>query len=91
MPPVLRPISPQSLKECLERDGWRMLDEDQDNWLMVSSDPKAEPIVIPKKGRKVSVEIMSAAQHKARGKPLFRHLIDAVHREPLDLDATDEE
>jgi hypothetical protein len=62
MPPAVAPIPPGALKTILEMYGFVVIAEDGFNWVL--EDPKqadSEPIVIPKIGELVAVEVMMQA------------------------------
>jgi hypothetical protein len=59
MHPALAPIPPLALKEILVQYGFRILFEDEYNWILDEPDqPTIEPIVIPKIGEVVAVDVM---------------------------------
>jgi hypothetical protein len=60
---VPTPIPPKQLKRVLEMRGYILDNEDQWNWAMVKDN--GVPIIIPKDGDYVSVEIMMDALHKS--------------------------
>jgi hypothetical protein len=62
MAPAVAPIPPGALKTILELYGFKVSAEDDFNWVLV--DPKqtdSEPVVIPKIGDLVAVEVMMQA------------------------------
>jgi hypothetical protein len=59
MPPAVAPIPPWALKKILELRGFEVIADDDFNWAM--ADPKlpaSEPMIIPKTGDRVAVDIM---------------------------------
>ena len=57
--PAIAPIPPWALKGVLELFGYSLDHEDEYNWMLVSnSQPDAEPIVLPKIGDLVAVDVM---------------------------------
>ena len=59
MPAVLAPIPPLALKQILELYGFKLVSEDEYNWLL--ADPgqsTCEPIVLPKMGELVAIDVM---------------------------------
>lgn len=62
MPAVLAPIPPLALKQILELYGFKLLSEDDYNWLLTDpSQPNSEPIVLPKMGELVAIDVMMQA------------------------------
>lgn len=62
MPAVLAPIPPLALKQILELYGFKVLSEDDYNWLMADpNQPGVEPIVLPKMGELVAIDVMMQA------------------------------
>lgn len=61
---ILRPIPPEALKRALEAAGYKVVDEGQRNWVL-ARDKDPVPVIIPKDGDLVSVDIMQDAYHKA--------------------------
>ncbi len=74
---VIAGIPPQALKSVLERAGYRAIDEDELNWLMVK-DGVDEPFVVPKKGRVLGVDLMSKAHDLARRGKFSNDLLGEV-------------
>ena len=61
-------IPPKSLHDALVASGWHMIDETDNVWLMVDgTDPKAEPVPIPKHGDVVDPDVMDSVCHRAPG------------------------
>lgn len=89
---VIAGIPPEALKRVLERNGYRAIDEDELNWLMVKEGVD-EPMVVPKKGRVLGVDIMAKAHGLARQGKFSNDLLGEVsahtHR-PDTADADDE-
>jgi hypothetical protein len=62
MPPAVAPIPPGALKTILELYGFVVLAEDEFNWIISDPNPRdSEPIIVPKIGELVSVEVMMQA------------------------------
>src|SRR5437660_5072491 len=62
MPAVLAPIPPVALKQIIELYGFKLLSEDDYNWLLADpSQPNNEPIVLPKMGELVAIDVMMQA------------------------------
>lgn len=74
---VIAGIPPQSLKGVLERAGYKAIDEDELNWLMVKEGVD-EPFIVPKKGRVLGVDIMSKAHDLARRGKFSQDLLGEV-------------
>ena len=83
---VVRPLSPGGLRRALEAAGYQVIDEDEDgdNWLMANNESTI-PIVVPKRGRLVSVPVMESLYHLAPGE------IHAELQREAPQDADDEE
>jgi hypothetical protein len=60
---VPRPIPPKQLKRVLELRGYEVAAEDEWNWALAKD--KGIPIIIPKEGDYVAVEVMMNTLHKA--------------------------
>lgn len=88
MPPILAPLSPDALKDAFVATGWKVIDEDEYNWLLARGDSD-EPFVLPKKGARVSVPVMQAALAKGRGTPLTRALVERVAQQQKDAHVPD--
>jgi hypothetical protein len=59
MSPAIACIPPWALKAILELHGLRVVFEDEYNWMLESSNrTHAEPLVIPKVGNLVAVDVM---------------------------------
>ena len=54
--PAIAPVPPPVLRDCLLEDGWSLFDEDSYNWVLVKN---GRPLVIPKRGGLVAIEISS--------------------------------
>jgi hypothetical protein len=63
---ALAPISPPLLKRILELDGYKVVTEDLLNWVLVRDLKDTFPIVLPKIGKLVAVDVMMDALHKAQ-------------------------
>jgi len=62
MPAVLAPIPPLALKRILELYGFKVISEDEFNWLLADpGQPSSEPIALPKMGELVAIDIMMQA------------------------------
>jgi hypothetical protein len=62
MAPAVAPIPPGALKTILELYGFKVSAEDDYNWILADPHhPENEPIVIPKIGDLVAVEVMMQA------------------------------
>jgi hypothetical protein len=77
-------LPPEQLKEAFEAGGYRIIDQDQYNWVLAKGDTD-EPIVLPKRGKLVAIEIMEDAVERARGTPLFREIVTRVHSSVANL------
>lgn len=65
--PALAPIPPWALKEMLTLYGSRILFEDECNWLLEDpNQPAAEPIVLPKLGELLAIDVMMDTLVNAR-------------------------
>jgi hypothetical protein len=60
---VPAPIPPAQLKRVLELHGYRPVSEDEFNWAMARGNEV--PLIIPKDGEYVSVDVMMDALHRA--------------------------
>lgn len=59
MPPALAPIPGWALKDILIEYGFKVSFEDEYNWILDEpKQPDVEPIVIPKKGEVVALDVM---------------------------------
>ncbi len=63
--PALAPIPPRLFKRILELHGYRTVREDAHNWALVRGDEEL-PIILPKAGEAVAVEVMMSALNRAR-------------------------
>jgi hypothetical protein len=62
MPPAVAPIPPWALKEILERYGFQVIAQDEFNWVFSESkESVSEPIILPKMGDLVAIDIMMQA------------------------------
>lgn len=64
--PALAPIPPGLLKRVLELDGYRVITEDLLNWVLVKDAKELFPIILPKIGTVVALDVMMDALHKAQ-------------------------
>ncbi|HEY3129584.1 MAG TPA: hypothetical protein VGL91_09000 [Acidobacteriota bacterium] len=55
--PARAPIPPEQLKRMLEVDNWRLVAEDEYNWVLDRADSK-EPIIIPRKGELIALDVL---------------------------------
>ena len=60
---VPAPIPPKQLKRVLELHGYKIVGEDEWNWALAKD--SGVPILIPKEGEFVAVEVMMDTLHKA--------------------------
>jgi hypothetical protein len=94
--PVLAGIPPEALKRVLERNGYKVIDEDMYNWLLAKGED-GEPVVVPKIGRVLGVDMMGKAHSIARSGGFGNDLIGEVHTHVsgpdrnADLDVDEEE
>jgi len=59
MPPAVAPIPPEALKRILELYGFEVIAEDDFNWVLADpKNPVSEPIILPKLGELVDIDIM---------------------------------
>lgn len=63
---ALAPIPPLLLKNILELDGYKVVTEDPFNWVLVKSIEDELPILLPKLGKLVALDVMMDALHKAQ-------------------------
>lgn len=62
MAPAVAPIPPGALKTILELYGFEVIAEDDFNWVLAEPHvPESEPIIIPKLGDLVALEVMMQA------------------------------
>lgn len=73
MVPAITPVSPDILKAILEKDGFRIDRETEFNWTLFKDESPCPVIVLPKKGKLVSVTVMMGmlAQTKMDNKKYF--------------------
>jgi hypothetical protein len=65
--PVLRPLPPVELYRLLRDLGYEVIDETEHNWLLAdASDPRSEPVLIPKHGEEVGPDTMAQMSGKPR-------------------------
>lgn len=57
MSPAVAPIPPPALKEILCLHGFKVIDEDEYNWVLADSE-NSVPITLPKMGELVAVDVM---------------------------------
>ncbi len=81
MVPAITPISPDILKAILEKDSFRIDRETEFNWTLFKPDSPCPIIVLPKKGKFVSVTIMMGIldQIKMNNKKYF-NLLEQVKK-----------
>jgi hypothetical protein len=59
MPPAVAPIPPWALAKILELSGFQVIVEDEFHWAFADpKTPHSEPMIIPKMGERVAVDIM---------------------------------
>jgi hypothetical protein len=59
MSPAVAPIPPEALKEILCLHGYRIIAEDDYNWSLTDkTQEKSEPIIVPKIGELVALDVM---------------------------------
>lgn len=59
MSPAVAPIPPNALKEILCLHGYRVIAEDEYNWSLADrAQEKSEPIIVPKIGDLVALDVM---------------------------------
>lgn len=63
--PALAPVAPEVLLKILKQASYIVIAEDEFNWSIARGDADA-PLIIPKRGKLVSVEIMMDALDKAK-------------------------
>jgi hypothetical protein len=63
--PALVPIPPAELRCILEMDGYKILSQDEFNWVLAKGETDV-PIILPKKGDLVSLEILMDTLDKAK-------------------------
>jgi hypothetical protein len=60
--PAIACIPPLAMKKILELRGWKVVSEDNHNWLLEASkydgSIKPEPLPLPKRGRVLAVDVM---------------------------------
>jgi hypothetical protein len=76
--PAIAPIPPHILRAILELDGFRVISEDLYNWVLVKDAADVFPIILPKIGKLVAVDVLMGALHKA-------HMNNARYFELLEL------
>jgi hypothetical protein len=64
--PALAPIPQALLKRILELDGFKVIAEDLLNWVLVKDVNELFPIILPKIGPLVAVDVMMGALHRAQ-------------------------
>jgi len=82
--PALAPVAPETLKRILELKGYRVVSEDDLNWAL-ARDLKGEPVIIPKAGELVALDVMSAALDTAQmsNSEYFRFRTQALGLPPI--------
>ena len=73
----MRSIAPKELKAAFEDAGFKVIAQDEFNWAMASGE-EDEPFILPKKGRRVCIEIMQAAIHRATSTDLHNCVLRKV-------------
>jgi len=80
--PIPAPVPPQIFKQLLERYGYDMIKEDAGNWHFAKGE-NDRPILLPKTGEVVLVDVMSNILHKTKmDNGTFFRLQEEVEREP---------
>lgn len=64
--PALAPIPPALLRRILELDDYKVIAEDLLNWVLVKTADDKLPIILPKIGKLVAVDVMMEALHRAQ-------------------------
>lgn len=64
MPPALSPVHPKTLRKILKFHGYVVVGEDDLNWALARMDDDP-PIILPKRGKLVAVEVMMDVLNKA--------------------------
>ena len=63
--PALAPVAPDIFRRILELYGYKTVQEDEYNWALARN-AKDIPLIIPKKGKLVALDIMMDALDKAK-------------------------
>jgi len=73
MVPAITPVPPHILKAVLEKDGFSVKMDTEANWTLFKASSPSPVIVLPKKGKLVSITIMMGilAQLKMDNKKYF--------------------
>lgn len=81
--PALKPISPVILKRIVELAGYKVIQEDDYNWHLAKT-KHDRPIILPKKGGLVAVEIMMNILNKLKmnNATYFEYLDKAQNENP---------
>ncbi len=64
--PAIAPVPPHILRAILELDGFKVVAEDACNWVLVKDAADVFPIILPKIGKLVAVDVLMSALHKAQ-------------------------
>jgi hypothetical protein len=70
---ALAPISPEHLKKILELHGYSVIAEDEYNWAL-GNNPLGEPLILPKLGDSVALEVLMDAVFVKSAMNLQRYL-----------------
>ena len=85
--PVVSPLPPDVVRQILLDHGYTVLEESEYNWVLARGD-KDEPLIVPRKGKWVSVELMDQLVRK--GVPMGP-LVSAAEKYPLVFTEADDE
>ncbi len=66
MPPAITPIPPVVFKELLEKDGFSVEMETENNWTLFKETSPGIVITLPRKGKLLSVTVMMGIVDKIR-------------------------
>jgi hypothetical protein len=64
--PALAPIPPTLLRRILEMDGYKTVAEDALNWVLVRQVADELPVILPKIGKLVAVDVLMNALDRAQ-------------------------
>ena len=64
----MAPVPPDTLRKILKADGFKVLSEDELNWVLVK-DMDDIPVILPKLGALVAIDVMMSALDRARITP----------------------
>jgi len=63
--PALAPVTPDAFRRILELHGYHIVQDDEYNWVL-ARDSKDVPIILPKKGSLVALDVMMDALDRAK-------------------------